>query len=387
MRQKNAGREIVANPQPPPLPTSGQASPGSSRSVDDHVGVDSRPRETQRPSQPLVSVCVSAYNVERYLREAVDSILAQTYGELEIILVDNGSVDGTFDVAESIHDERFRCFRLPENIGGYQAMNMVARMARGDLVAIYHSDDVYEPTIVEKEVAYLGSHPAAGAVFTMCHFIDEEGAIYDGLDLLPELAGREYVSYEDVFPSMLRHGNVMFPCPTFMVRREVLLDVGPFDADRWDIAADQEMWLRLTRRHPVGILSERLLRYRQTPHQWSRRWKRLRTEPDRALEVMELYLDKDNWRARLPRAELVELRYLRCDDETTRAANAVILGETAAARKLLKGRYPYAALLNSIRRRKLRVLLLRGLIKTALALGAGRSLGRLLRATEYGEWR
>lgn len=340
-----------------------------------------------RGPQPLVSICISAYNVERFLGETLDSIRNQTYRNTEIILVDNGSVDRTFEVAQAFQDDRFRCFRIPDNIGGYQAMNKVAAMAQGELVAIYHSDDVYEPSIVEKEVAYLQSHPAAGAVFTMCHFIDEEGRIYGGLDLPPELTGLECIRYENVFPSMLRRGNIMFPCPTFMVRRDVLADVGPFDPERWDIAADQEMWLRLIRRYPVGILNERLLRYRHTRQQWSRRWKQLRTEPDRALDIMELFLERDNWRARLQPADLAELRYQRCDDATTRAANAVILGEPALARKLLQGVYPYFTLLNNIRRRKLRVLLMRGLLKTTLALGAARPLGRLLRWTEYGEWR
>jgi glycosyltransferase involved in cell wall biosynthesis len=335
-------------------------------------------------TQPLVSICISAYNVERFLRETLESILGQTYENLEVILVDNGSVDGTYDVARSVEDERFRCFRLPENIGGYQAMNMVAGMASGEYVAIYHSDDVYEPAIVEREVGYLESHPEAGAVFTMCHFVDEEGALRGGLDLVPELAGLDTVTYEDAFPAMLRHGNVMFPCPTFMVRREVLLDVGPFDAERWDIASDQELWLRLLRRRPVGILSDRLLRYRLTEQQWTRRWKRLRTEPNRALDVMELYLRMDGWDARLPRAEL-ELRYQRCDDDTTRAANAVILGELALARRLLAGRYPYAALAQGISRRKVRVLLLRGLLKAALAVGAGRALAPVLRVSERPE--
>ncbi len=337
--------------------------------------------------QPLVSICISAYNVERFLGETLDSILNQTYRHTEIILVDNGSADRTFDVARSFQDARFRCFRIPDNIGGYQAMNKVAAMAQGELVAIYHSDDIYEPAIVEKEVAYLLSHPEAAAVFTMCHFMDEGGKIYGGLDLLPELMGREYLRYEDVFPSMLRYGNIMFPCPTFMARREVLADVGPFDPEHWDIVADQEMWLRLIRRYPVGVLNERLLRYRHGEWQWSRRWKHLRTQPDRALDVMELFLEKDNWRARLRPADLVELHYQRCDDATTRAANAVILGEAPLARKLLQGRYPYSALLNNIRRRKVRVLLLRGLMKTALAFGATRPLGRLLRWTEYGERR
>lgn len=333
---------------------------------------------------PLVSICISAYDVEPFLKSALDSIAAQTYRHLEIVLIDNGSTDRTYDVARSFLDRRFRCFRLPQNIGGYQAMNMVAREARGELVAIYHSDDIYEPTIVEKEVAYLRSHPRAGAVFTMYNFMDETDRIYGGLDLPATLAGRPYLTYEDVFPEMLRRGNVMFACPTFMVRREVLADVGPFDAERWDIAADQELWLRLLRRYPVGILNERLLRYRRRSQQWTQRWRRLRTDPDRTIEIMELYIQKDNWRARLPASAFVELDYQRCDDETTRAANALILGHTETARKLLEGTYPYATLRNGVRRRKLRVLLLRGLMKAALAVGAAAILRRLLPLTEYG---
>jgi glycosyltransferase involved in cell wall biosynthesis len=346
-----------------------------------------RATDTNASSQPLVSICISAYNVERFLKETLDSILNQTYLNTEIILVDNGSIDRTFDVAQSFQDDHFRCFRIPENIGGYQAMNKVAAMARGDLVAIYHSDDVYEPAIVEKEVAYLQSHPEAGAVFTMYQYMDEEGGIYGGFDLPGELADREYLRYEDIFPYMLRHGNIMFACPTFMARREVLAEVGPFDPEHWDIAADQEMWLRLLRRYPVGILNERLLRYRHTTEQWSQRWRRLRTEPDRALDIMELFLEKDNWRARLSPEDLVELRYQRCDDVTTRAANAVICGDANLARRLMECSYPYSALLSNFHRRKLRVLLMRGLLKSALALRADRQLGWLLCGTEYGDWR
>jgi glycosyltransferase involved in cell wall biosynthesis len=366
----------VAASQSSPEPTSGSRE----LPVEERAPTPSRAR-------PLVSICIAAYDVEPYLRESLDSILAQTYRDLEVVVVDNGSVDGTFDVARSIEDERFRCFRLEENIGGYQAMNMVAGMAKGDLVAIYHPDDVYEPTIVAKEVEYLAAHPEAGAVFTMYHFMDEGGTIYDGRDVPEELAGKEQVGYAEAFPAMLRHGNMMFAWPTFMIRREAFLDLGPFDAERWDIAADLEFVLRLTRRYSVGILNERLLRYRQRANQWTRRWKLLRTDPDRTIEVMELFVGEDGAATGLGRSELLELRYLRCDDETTRAANLVILGRPEEARRLLRGRYPYAALVDRVRRRKVRVLLLRGLMKAALALRAGVPLGRLLRATEYGEWR
>jgi glycosyltransferase involved in cell wall biosynthesis len=333
--------------------------------------------------QPLVSICIAAYNAERHLTEALRSILDQTYGHLEVVLADDASTDRTFEVAQSVRDERFRCFRLPKNVGGYQAMNLVAQEARGDFVAIFHADDVYEPAIVEKEVAYLLSHPAAGAVFTMYHMMDEDGRIYGGTDLLPALAGRDLLTYEDVFPQIVRLGNVMFATPTFMVRREVLADVGPFEADQWDIVADLEMWLRLIRRYPVGILNQRLLRYRHGRFQWTQRWRHMRTAPNRALDIIELYVEKDHWRDRLPAADLVELRYQYCDDATSRAANAAILGEVALARQLLRGRYPYQTLLNGVRRRKVRVLLLRGLMKSALAVGAARPLGRLLDRTEH----
>ena len=262
-------------------------------------------------------------------------------------------------------------------------MNKVADMAKGELIAIYHSDDVYEPNIVEKEVAFLTSHPEAGAVFAMDHFIDGDGRLYGGLNVPPELAGKELLHYEDVFTYMLRHGCTMFVCPTFMVWRRVFAEVGPFQPERFDIASDLEMWLRLMRRYPVGILNERLMRYRHCPSQWSQRWRRLRTESDREFDVMDDYLEKDGWPDKLRSADLIEYRFRRCDDHTTRAANLVILGDTGRARELLRGGYPFRTLLNGIRRRKLRVLLLRGIMKGALGLGFVRILARLLIQTEY----
>jgi hypothetical protein len=145
-----------------------------------------------------------------------------------------------------------------------------------------------------------------------------------------------------------------------------------------------EMWLRLIRRYPVGILNERLMRYRRSRSQWSQQWRRLRTEPNREFDVMEAYLEKDGWHEKLRSADLIEYRFRQCDDHTTRAANFVILGEARRARELLRGRYPYRTLFNGIRRRKLRVLILRGIMKGALGLGVERLLARLLVQTEYG---
>jgi glycosyltransferase involved in cell wall biosynthesis len=130
--------------------------------------------------------------VKAFLAEAVNSVLAQTYQNTEVILIDNGSTDGTYDVALSFKD-RISVTRFPTNIGGYQAMNEAVKMASGDLIAVYHSDDAYDPSIIEKEVTYLQSHPKAGAVFALENFMDYEGTVFGGADL-----PREFISYDQV---------------------------------------------------------------------------------------------------------------------------------------------------------------------------------------------
>jgi len=335
-------------------------------------------------AQTLVSICMPAYNVARVLRPALESVLGQTYRHIEVVLVDDGSTDGTDEIARSLADPRIRYIRNTTNRGGYQAMNQALALARGPLVAVYHSDDVYEPTIVEKEVAYLQTHPHVGAVFCLDHYIDGEGAIFGGTVLPREFRARPHLEYRDVFPFLLRHKNVLFRCPTFMTRRDVLETVGPFDAERYDIAADLDMWIRILRRFPVSIIDERLMRYRVSRNQWSSRYNYLRTSEELFFAIMDRYLEEDGWREGARPSDLVEYAFHRCDDETFRAANLVIRGDPDAARALLRRPFPWRTFLGGIRRRKVRVGLLRALLQAGLALGAGRPLGRLLQWTEYG---
>lgn len=330
-------------------------------------------------SEPLVSVCISAYNVERFLAEALGSVLAQTYRNIEVILIDNGSVDRTYEVAKAVADERVHYFRVPQNLGGYQAMNRVASMAKGEFVAIYHSDDHYEPDIVAREAAYLQSHPDVGAVFTLDHYMDEEGRIFGGASLPPEFVGKESLGYDEVFRFILRNKNILFCCPTFMVRREVFQKVGPFAPEKWDIGTDLEMWLRIVRQVPVAILNERLMRYRVGKSQWSARYNHLRTTPDWAFAVMDHYLERDGWLPKLSAVDLTEYAFHRCDDDTFRAANLVILGDVRGARKLLERPYPWSTMGNGIRRRKLRLLVLRALLFAGLGLGLQPPLAAILK--------
>ncbi len=328
---------------------------------------------------PVVSVCISAYNAERFLGEALGSVLRQTYPELEILVLDNGSADRTYDVARSFQDERLRVLRVADNLGAYQAMNRLATMATGRYLAIYHADDVYEPTIVEREVGHLESHPEVAAVFCTDHFINDEGRVFGGASLHEPFRGRAALHYGEVVTYLVRRKNTLFCCPTFMVRREVFEAVGPFRPETYGIGADLEMWLRIAREYPLAILDERLIRYRKGRYQWSARYREGRTEPDRFFQVIEEYLARDSWREKLTSEDLQEYAFHQADDAAFRAANLIRNGDLTGAQALLAAfRFPWRTLLVAPRRRKVRHLVLRTLLRIGMALGAARPLTLLL---------
>src|SRR5690349_20149168 len=121
-------------------------------------------------AHPLVSIVIPVYNGEKYLRDSLDSILAQTYLHTEVLVMDDASTDGTAAILESYGD-RIQVYRQPGNRGIYANANDGISKARGDYIAIYHADDVYRPQMVEREVEFLEAFPEAGAVFTNMTFI------------------------------------------------------------------------------------------------------------------------------------------------------------------------------------------------------------------------
>jgi glycosyltransferase involved in cell wall biosynthesis len=324
-----------------------------------------------------------AHDVGRFLGEALRSVLAQTHSNTEVVLVDDGSRDETARVARSFSDPRLRYVRNETNLGCFPAINRALGLARGELVAVYHSDDRYEPTIVEKEVSFLRCHPRVGAVFCLDHYMDAEGRVFGGTELPRELRGRSELRYEEVFPFLLRRRNVLLRAPTFMARREVLEEVGPFDAEGYGVQADLELWIRILRRFPIGMLDEKLMFYRVGRHQTTTRYHHLRTSAEYYFAIMDHYLEVDSWRERLDPRDLAQYEFHRRDDDTLRAANHLIQGQVEPARALLAAPIPWRALLVDFRRRKLRVLLLRGLMRAGIALRAFGALRRILWWTEY----
>jgi glycosyltransferase involved in cell wall biosynthesis len=126
---------------------------------------------------PRVSIGLAVYNGEKFLRQAIESLLAQTWTDFELILSDNASTDSTEAICReyAARDPRIRYSRNPVNIGGVNNENLTFTLARGEFFRLAAHDDVCEPTLIEKCVAALDAHPEAVLCHTAIVEIDEEG--------------------------------------------------------------------------------------------------------------------------------------------------------------------------------------------------------------------
>ena len=248
-------------------------------------------------SGPLVSVCIGSYNRERYIRETLDSVFAQTYRPLEVVVVDDASTDRTVEVIRSYGD-RVRLITRTENSGMCPiTRNQAVRAATGTYVALVDSDDAWYPTKIEKQVALLEARPDIPLCHTYAHLIDEDSQVF-GI----RHEGRLPPS-GDCFEMLLRHCWITIS--SILVRRELFDEIGWFTEDpRYGIwGEDLEFFLRVAKRHPLGLVDEVLTRYRRARQNISGgNW---RQTPE-SVPFHAMVLDRpDLWEGRVPRAEVV----------------------------------------------------------------------------------
>lgn len=279
---------------------------------------------------PLVSVVVPVLDGEATLQESLSSILEQHYPRLEVIVMDDGSTDATAEIVASFGD-RVTYHRQPSRRGIYGNANDGIALATGDLIGVFHADDVYLPEMVAREVAWLEAHPEAGAVFCLDVFVDAEGHEFGRLELLPELRGEQPLAYPVVLDALLRHKNVFLRCPTALVRADVYRELGGYRDSEFANTSDIEMWLRISRSYPIGVLDQHLLLYRRGHGSSSERYHRLRTDPSRFFPIMDLELSGPGKAAASPDA-VAAYEAHRADDALMRAVSAYILGDVASAR-------------------------------------------------------
>ena len=199
----------------------------------------------------LISVVVPAWRAEKTLAAALDSVLAQTWRETEVLVVDDASPDGTLALAESYaaRDPRVRVIAQKENGGVSRARNRGVREARGEWIALLDSDDLWMPEKLERQMALAAQHPEAGLFFTGSAFISEDDRKYGYTLSVPER-----VNYRRLL------GQNVISCSSVLVRRE-LMERCPMGNDA--IHEDFAVWLKILREEPWAYgVNEPLLVYR-----------------------------------------------------------------------------------------------------------------------------
>jgi glycosyltransferase involved in cell wall biosynthesis len=205
-------------------------------------------------SVPKVSVVIPAYNAMKYLAETMDSVFNQTYQDFEVLIVDDGSVDDTFNWVSQLSQKEPKVKLISQtNQGVQKARNKGIREARGEYIAFLDADDLWEPTKLRKQVDSLDSNSAAGLCYTWTALADKQG----------KATGRVIKShFEGNVWQQLTEFNFVCCGSTPLIRRSCFDTIGLF-AEDLPFSEDWDLWLRIALKYPFAVVKEPLIRYRQ----------------------------------------------------------------------------------------------------------------------------
>ncbi len=224
---------------------------------------------------PKVSVVIPTYNYAQYIEEAIGSVLAQTYRDYEIIVVDDGSTDDTKGIISQYGPDVKYIYQ--KNQGTCAARNTGIRNSKGEYIAILDSDDLWLPSKLEKQIKLFEANSRLGLVYSDGLVFGEELA-WDDLSF-----GGNMNFYRGRIFDKLILGNFI-PCLSVVIKRSCFDKVAPFDIDL-DFSGDWDMWLRISLHYEVDYVDELLVKYRK--HRGS-----LGTKTEMMEEVSLKVLDK-----------------------------------------------------------------------------------------------
>lgn len=203
---------------------------------------------------PLVSVILPVYNGERFLREAIDSIMIQTFTDFELIVIDDGSTDTTPDILKeyAARDLRILVKYQPRNTGIVAALNSGCQTASGKYIARMDADDICLPERLTRQISFLNSHPDVGVVGTNIQLIDASGN-RQGVVLFPETHAQ--ICWSLCFYNPIVH-------PSTMMRRDVLFQAGGYRMG-YPNGEDYDLWRRVSKQARLANLPSVLLLLRK----------------------------------------------------------------------------------------------------------------------------
>src|SRR3954451_12937994 len=215
---------------------------------------------------PLVSVLIPSYQHEKYIGEAIESVLAQTFSNIEVVIVDDASSDSSASIVRSYRDSRIVFRELYENIGACQAMNVGISMCRGQYIAVCNSDDKWVADKLQKQLHVFSCGTNIAAVFSDVEWIDDEGAcLGDCYAGVFRQANRSRFRW---MRDLLESGNRLCH-PSVLIRRDVYEKVGLYN-NFYRQLPDLDMWVRVLEHFDIFVMPERLVKFRVHPNNTSR---------------------------------------------------------------------------------------------------------------------
>ncbi|MDJ0619011.1 MAG: glycosyltransferase [Calothrix sp. MO_192.B10] len=202
-----------------------------------------------------VTVLMAIYNGQDYLREAVDSILAQTFQDFEFLIINDGSTDSTREIICSYHDPRIRLIHNEHNLGLTRSLNKGWELAKGEFIARQDADDISEPERLAKQVAFLETHSEVALVGTWFKNIDPQGSLIGEYDLPCDSTE---IRWEILFYSPFVHSAVMF-------RKDIISEQIGLYNEAFSYAQDYDLWWRISRRFKVANIKDYLIKLRVNP--------------------------------------------------------------------------------------------------------------------------
>ncbi|MDY6936872.1 MAG: glycosyltransferase [Cyanobacteriota bacterium] len=201
---------------------------------------------------PLISAIVPAYNAEKTIRETIDSVIAQTHTDWELIVINDGSTDDTLKVLEQIDEPRMKVFSF-ENAGVAATRNRGIDRATGEYIAFLDSDDLWTPEKLEAQLAALNTNPKAAVAYSWTNYIDESGNVL-GACAHADLQG-------DIYQILLL-ADFIGSGSNPLIKASALAEVGKFNPDVVP-TEDWDMWLRLAAKYDYAVVPSVQVLYRQ----------------------------------------------------------------------------------------------------------------------------
>lgn len=279
---------------------------------------------------PLVCICIPNFNNADTISETLDSLINQTYKNLLIKIFDNASTDNSMEILREYErlNSNVKVFQSPNNIGAEANFTKCIQNMTGVYSAIYHSDDVYSPQIVEKSVSALTSKNIS-AVFTNGIIIDGNNKWIRDQPLPKEFEDNDgffELSFRELIKSNMKHDNFLI-CPSAMTTTKTYKEViKVWDCSKYKTAADIDVWLRFAKLNNIGVIADRLIKYRLAENSFSfRRLKTRVTSKDYFL-VMDDYISRVDVKKYLNENDYNNYNFLKFKDTAVIERNCIIGG-------------------------------------------------------------